>query len=123
MLSLAELAQLNRQLKVAVKVGLIRPRHNDFGSPIFFVRKAYGSLRLYIDYRGLNEVARKGAHSIPRVDDTLDELKAANFYTHFDLACGLWQVRVREEDVYKKAFQTNYGMTEWVAMPFGLCNA
>jgi hypothetical protein len=62
-----------------VKFGLIRPRHNDFGSPILFVREADGSLRVYIDYRGLNEVARKGAHSLPRVDDTIDELKAANF--------------------------------------------
>jgi hypothetical protein len=40
-----------------------------------------------------------------------------------DLASGFWQVRVRNEDVYKTAFQTPYGLMEWVAMPFGLCNA
>jgi hypothetical protein len=69
--------------------GLIRPNYCEFGTPIHLVRKAYGSLRLYIDYRGLNEVTRKDAYPLPRVDDTLDELKDANFYTHLDLASGL----------------------------------
>jgi hypothetical protein len=76
-----------------------------------------------IDYQGLNEATRKDAYSLPRVDDTLDELKDANFYTHLDLASGLWQVRVRDEDVHKTAFQTHDGLMKWVAMPFGLCNA
>ena len=85
-LSLAERAELNRQLKDVVDAGLIRPSYSEFGSPILFVRKADGSLRLCIDYRGLNEVTRKYAYPLPRVDDTLDELKDSNFYTHLDLA-------------------------------------
>jgi hypothetical protein len=122
-LSPAERAELNRQLKDAVEAGLIRPSYSEFGSPILFVRKADGSLRLCIDYRGLNAVTRKDAYPLPRVDDTLDELKDANFYTHLDLASGFWQVRVRDKDIHKTAFQTHDGLMEWVAMPFGLCNA
>jgi hypothetical protein len=122
-LSPAERAELNRQLKDAVEVGLIRPNYSEFGSPILFVRKADGSLRLCIDYRGLNEVTRKYAYPLPRVDDTLDELKDGNFYTHLDLASGFWQVRVRDKDIDKTAFQTPNGLIESVAMPFGLCNA
>jgi hypothetical protein len=106
-----------------VEAGLIRPSYSEFGSPILFVRKANGSLRLCIDYRGLNEVTRKDAYPLPRVDDTLDELKDANFYTHLDLASCFWQVRVRDHDVHKTAFQTPNGLMEWVAMPFGMCNA
>jgi hypothetical protein len=106
-----------------VDVGLIRPSYSEFGSPNFFVRKADGSLRLCIENRGLNEVTRKGAYPLPRVDDTLDELKDANFYTHLDLAYGSWKVRVRDQDIHKTAFQTHDGLMEWVAMPFGLCNA
>jgi hypothetical protein len=53
-LSPAERAELNRQLKDAVNASLIRPSYGEFGSPILFVRKADGSLRLCIDYRGLN---------------------------------------------------------------------
>jgi hypothetical protein len=82
-LSPAERVELNRLLKDAVDAGLIRPNCNEVGSPILFVRKAYGSLRLCIDYRGLNEVTRKDAYALPRVDGTLDELKDANFYTHW----------------------------------------
>jgi hypothetical protein len=69
-----------------------------------FVRKAGGSLRLCIDYRGLNEVTRKNTYPLPRVDDTLDDLKGANFYTHLDLAFTFRQVRVREDDVHMTAF-------------------
>jgi hypothetical protein len=87
-LSQAERAALNRPLKDAVDAGLIRPSYNEFGSPILFVRKAHGSLRLCIDNRGLNEITRKDAYPLPRVDDTLDELKDANFYTHLDLSSG-----------------------------------
>jgi hypothetical protein len=57
------------------------------------------------------------------VDGTLDELKDANFYTHLDLASGFWQVRVRDHDIHKTAFQTPDGLMELVAMPFGLCSA
>jgi hypothetical protein len=85
-LSLAHRAKLNRELKDAVDAGLIRPSYSEFGSPILFVRKADGSLRLCVDYRGLNEVTRKNAYPLPRMDDTRDELKDAKFYTHLDLA-------------------------------------
>jgi hypothetical protein len=63
-------------------------------------------------YRGLNEVTRKDAYPLPRVDDNLDELKDANFYTYLDLAFGLWQVRVRDENTHKIAFQTLDGLME-----------
>jgi hypothetical protein len=122
-LSFAERVELNRHLKDAVEVDLIRPSYSEFGSPILFLRKADGSLRLCIDYRGLNEVTRKDAYPLSRGDDTLDELKDANFYTHLDLASGFWQVRLRDKDIHKTAFQTPDGLMEWVAMPFGLCNA
>jgi hypothetical protein len=61
-LSHAERAELDRQLKDAVEISLIPPSHNEFSSTILFVRKAYGSLRLCIDYRVLNEVTRKDAY-------------------------------------------------------------
>jgi hypothetical protein len=122
-LSHAERAELNRQLKDAVDASLIRPSYSEFGSPILFLRKADGSLRLCIAYRGLNEVTHKDAYPLPRVDDTLDELQDANFYTHLDLASSFCQVRVRDQYIDRTAFQTPDGLMEWVAMPFRLCNA
>jgi hypothetical protein len=122
-LSHAERVQLNRQLKDAVDAGLIRPSYSEFGSAILIVRKAGGSLRMCIDYPGLNEVTRKDAYPLSNVDDTPDELKDANFYTHLDLASCFWQLRVRDQDINKMAFHAPYGLMEWVVMPFGSCNA
>jgi hypothetical protein len=103
-LSHAERAELTRQLKNAIDAGLICPCYSEFGSPILFVRKADGSLRMCIDYRGLNEVTRKDAYPLPRVDGTLHELKDMNFNTHLDLASCFRQVRVRDQDIHKTAF-------------------
>jgi hypothetical protein len=72
----AERPEFNRQRKDAVKVGLIRPSHIELGTPILFARKFYGSLPLYIDYRGPNEVTRKDAYLLLRVGNTLDEMHA-----------------------------------------------
>jgi hypothetical protein len=83
----AERAELCRRPKDAVEACYIHPNHNEFGSP-FFVRKVYGSLRLCVDYRGLDEVTRKDAYQLPRVADTLDELKDANLYTLQIPMCG-----------------------------------
>jgi hypothetical protein len=57
------------------------------------------------------------------VGDTLAELKDANSFTHLDFAYGFREDRVRDEDIHKTAFITPHGRMEWVAMPFGLCNA
>jgi hypothetical protein len=111
-------------------VGIILPSHLKFGSQILFVRKADGSLRLCIDYRGLvNDATREDAYPFPRVDNILGELKDIHldfytqFYTHLDIAFGVGQVREHEEVVHNTAFHIAYGLMEWVAMPSGLCNA
>jgi phosphoglycolate phosphatase-like HAD superfamily hydrolase len=78
-LSPPERAEHDRQLKDAMEAGMIRPSHNEFDSPVPFVRKADCSLRLCIDYRGFSEATRRNTYPFPRVDDTLDELKDANF--------------------------------------------
>jgi hypothetical protein len=83
---------------------LIRPSHIEFGSPNFFVRKPYGSLRLCIDYRDLNEVTRKDPYPLPRVNDALDELMSALFYTGLDLASSFLQVGAREKGIQETEF-------------------
>jgi hypothetical protein len=75
----AEREELNRQLKDAVGVGLVRRSRSGLVSPVLFVREAGGSPRLCIDYISLNEVTRKNACPVPRVYDTPDELKNAVF--------------------------------------------
>ena len=76
-----------------------------------------------MDYRKLNAVTRKDAYRLPKIDDTLNTLAGAQWFTTLDLISGYWQVEVREEDREKTAFTTPDGLFEFNLMPFGLCNA
>ena len=83
----------------------------------------YGSQRLYIDYRGLNEATVKDAVPIPRVDDSLASLSSSRWFSTLDLDSGYWQVAMDANTQEKAAFVTPSGLYEWNVMPFGLCNA
>lgn len=76
-----------------------------------------------MDYRKLNQVTKKDAFPLPRIEDSLTSLTQSAWYSTLDLASGYWQVRVEEEDREKTAFTTPFGLFEWDRMPFGLCNA
>ena len=73
------------------------------------------------DYRKINAITHKDAYSLPRIDDTLDTLSGAQWFSTVDLLSGYWQVEVAE-DKLKTAFATREGLYELNVMPFGLCN-
>lgn len=102
---------------------VIRESSSPFASPIVLVRKKDGSLRLCVDYRLLNARTRKDAFPLPRIEETLDMLAGARWFSTMDLASGYNQVPVTEGDRAKTAFCTPFGLFEWNRMPFGLCNA
>lgn len=76
-----------------------------------------------MDYRALNSKTRKDAFPLPRIDESLDALSGARWFSSLDLAAGYNQVPVTEKDKMKTAFCTPFGLFEWNRMPFGLCNA
>ena len=76
-----------------------------------------------VDFRKVNEITKKDAYPIPRIDDTLDALAGAKFFSTLDLASGYWQVELEEMDKEKSAFTTPYGLYEFNVMPFGLTGA
>ncbi|GBG75096.1 hypothetical protein CBR_g19609 [Chara braunii] len=122
-MSPAELDELRCQLKELTEKGWIRPSTSPYGAPVLFVPKKGGTLRMCIDYRGLDAITVKNAERPPRIDDLLDRVQGCRYFTKIDLKSGYHQIAIRPEYQHKTAFQTRYGLYEFVVMPFGLCNA
>jgi hypothetical protein len=122
-LSVQQLQEQIRQINELLKRGLIRESSSPWGAPVLFVAKKTGEWRMCIDYRMLNSKTIKNTYPLPRIQDCLDRLGKASHLSSLDLLSGYWQVRVRDEDVPKTAFNTRYGKYEFLVMPFGLTNA
>src|SRR6201992_377447 len=119
----AELKVLREWLHENLSKSFIRASTSTCASPILFVKKKDGSLRLCVDYRALNDITVKDRHPLPRIDETLNQIRGANFFTRLDLRGYFNQIRIKEGDEWKTAFRTRYRLYESLVMPFGLTNA
>ena len=132
-LSPAEFAEVKSQCTDLFANGRVRVSSSPYAAPIILVRKPDGSMRMCVDYRGLNEFTVKDAYPLPRIDELLEELRTAKCITHLDLQQGYNQVRLSDDgpddqSIPATAFQgvTPSGapcLLEYLVMPFGLCNA
>ena len=122
-LSAIEQEALRQFMDQNLRNGFIRPSRSPHGAPILFIKKKDGSLRLCIDYRGLNKLSKKDRYPLPLIADLLDSPGKARIYTKIDLRHAYHLVRIREGDEWKTTFRTKYGSFEWKVMPFGLTNA
>ncbi|GLB41215.1 putative retrotransposable element tf2 155 kda protein type 1-like [Lyophyllum shimeji] len=118
-----EQAELDAFLEENLRSGRIRPSKSPMASPVFFIKKKDGSLRLVQDYRALNAITVKNRYPLPLISELINNLRGARYFTKLDVRWGYNNVRIKEGDEWKAAFRTNRGLFEPLVMFFGLTNS
>lgn len=114
---------IEEQTEEMLKNNIIRASKSPWASPVVLVNKKDGSIRFCVNYQKLNKVTIRDVYPLPRIDDSLNCLGRAKYFSTFDLASGYWQIPMAEEDKEKTAFVSHVGLYEFNTMPFGLNNA
>lgn len=118
-----QLEEVKQHIRQLLNRGIVRESTSPYASQMVLVRKKNGKLRLCIDFRALNAKTRKDAYPLPRIEETLDSLGGAKYFSTIDLQSAYNQLEIVEEDRHKTAFNSPLGLLEYNRMAFGLCNA
>ena len=116
-------SEVKNEIEDMLRSGIIKPATGEWSAPVVIVKKKDGSLRLCVDFRKLNQESQMDAYPMPRVDDIIDRLGKAKYFSTLDLTKGYWQVPVAAGDRVKIAFSTPFGLYQFTVMPFGLQGA
>ena len=115
--------EVKTHIKDLLSKRIIKESTSPYSAPIVIVRKKDQSIRLCVDYRKLNLKTVRDAFPLPRIDESLDALHGAKYFTTLDLAHGFHQIAMDKADQHKTAFSTPFGLYEYTRMPMGLCNS
>ncbi len=118
-LPMSQQAECEKEIQNMLEKGVIEAGQSSWASPVVLVRKKDGTLMFCVDYRRLNGVTCFDAYPLPRIDETLEALGGASWFTTIDLLSGYWQVRLTPEARMKSAFCVRSGLYLWNVMPFG----
>jgi len=118
-----ERESMNQELDDLLKSGRIRSSKSPLGSPVFYVAKKDGKMRMVVDYRKLNDITVKNAYPLPLIPDLIDKWRGCQYFTLVDVRGAFHGIRIKKGDEWKTAFTTHRGLFEWMVMPFGLANA
>jgi hypothetical protein len=122
-LSVKEQAELDVFITKNLETSRIQQSKSPMASPVFFIKKKDGSLRLVQDYRMLNEMTVKNKYPLPLIPELINQLRGAKYFTKLDVRWGFNNVHIKEGDEWKAAFRTNRGLFKLLVMFFGLTNS
>ena len=115
--------EVKKTIEDWLKSGVIQESESPYASQMVLVRKRSGDLRVCVDYRSLNNITVKDAYPLPRIEECIDALKGAKYFSSLDLTQGYLQVKVADADKPKTAFRAMGSLYEFCRLPFGLCNS
>ncbi|KAG5715682.1 hypothetical protein E4T56_gene466 [Termitomyces sp. T112] len=118
-----KLRALKEYLDDMLGKGFIHPSISAAGAPVLFAKKKDRSLRLCVDYWGLNKVTKKNWYPLPLIGDLVDHLCSAKIYTKIDLCSSYNNVQIALGHEWKTTFHTCYSLFEYLVMPFGMTNS
>jgi hypothetical protein len=122
MMLVMENTEIKKQIQELLDKGVIMPITSPCGSPIVLVPKKDGTWSMCVYFRALNKITVNNRYPLSRIDDLLDQLKDAKYFTKLDFRSGYHHIRIAEGDTWKTTFKTNKRLFEWMVMPFGICN-
>ena len=114
---------VRRELAAMLDLGVVEESHSDWCSPVVLVGKPDGAVRFCVDYRRVNAVSKFDAYPMPRIDELVDRLGMATYYTTLDCTKGYWQIPLSPAAREKTAFSTPLGLYQFKVLPFGLFGA
>ena len=115
--------EVDKHIDDMLERDVIEPSVSPWAAGVVLAKTKDGTTRFCVDYRKLNDATIKDAYPLPRIDESLDHLSGAQWFSTLDLCSGYWQVELEPEDKAKTAFVTKRGLFQFNVMPFGLCNA
>ena len=127
-MSIEQKQALTKELSKFIGREWIRPFYSEWAILALVVPKKDGTMRVCIDYRDLNAVSLLDAYPLPRIDELLNKLANARWYTKVDLASGYHLIPMEEDSIKYTGFRVGdpvegCSFFEWVVMPMGLASA
>lgn len=122
-LSVIEKEKVNNHISEWIRDGIVQPSLSDYASPVVLVEKKNGNTRLCVDYRQLNKKIVRDRYPLPLIEDQLDCLQDAKYFSTLDLKNGFFHVPVDKDSQKYTAFIVPDGHYEFLKVPFGLCNS
>ena len=113
---------VDEHVKDMLEKDVIEPSNSPWSAPVLLVKKKDGTLRFCVDYRRLNAVTIPDRFPIPLMQDIVNSLGKAKYFTSLDLLSGYWQMSVDENSKAMTAFSTHSGHYQFKRLPFGVRN-